>query len=95
MAELMFETVGFVQGVPEVQNVTGEFGEELKRWQAKVTPGAGETWGTLVEVADPKAAEVLRAQVGKRVHVKGRILALPKRAGGAWFKVMASSVEPA
>lgn len=95
MAEVQYQATVFVSKQPEQKSETDEWGNERPLWQVNVTAGPGETWGPLLVVADPKAAEVLRANVGKAVRVTCLAVPLPKRAGGAWLKLNGLKVEPA
>lgn len=95
MAELIYTTAGYVIAAPEKKLVTDDFGGESPRWTVNLGAEAGGKWGTLVEVADPKLAEVLAQSVGKRVTVKGLVNSLPGGKRGAWTKLTVSSVVPA
>lgn len=94
MANLLFETTGVVQGVPEQKSISDEYGMETPRWTVNLLATPGDQWGDLLEVADPKLAEVLRANVGKKVRVTVRPLALKGGKRGAWLKLACSSVVP-
>lgn len=95
MANLLFQTTGVVQAAPEQKMISDEYGTESPRWTVNLLATASDSWGDLLEVADPKLADVLRQNVGKRVTVTVRPLALKGGKRGAWLKLACSAVVPA
>jgi len=93
LADLRGTFEGYVLKAPEVRTIPGDYGDET-RWNTNLGLTAGADWGTLCEVADKALADVLSANVGKKVRIEAIPNALPGGKRGAWLKLACSKVVP-